>query len=958
MANAFGRQMYQRLAAVVLLVVLAANVVCGLEPVTIHTFGQSNSDGANAVAHDDAGNYYVAGYFMGTVDFNPGPGVESRTSDPLGSNSNGFVAKYTNDGQLVWVSACTGFSSTVGTLCIDSSGNLYLSGSYAQTVDFDPGPGNFSLTDSGAGSRFIWKLDSNGALVWAKGIQGQLNINGISVDSSGNTYTCGGFNGAVDFDPDAGSVTRTSVSADGFALKLDANGSFAWVQTLTGNNGETLSFVNVEGAIVYLAGGFSSTTIDFDPGVGTFNLNNPNPGYVQSFVWKLDTSGNFIDAFAIASGNASVYGMALDANNNIFLAGVYDGTVDFDLGSGTSALTGTQNTDAFILKMTNSGSFGWVEGVHTAGDAISIANATCDSIGNVYITGAVRGDVTLTSDGRLLFNNELSSLRSFCIKLDGTGQIRLAAEFAGGLNAYGITIQSDSSILMAGQFYGTVDFDPRATTADRTSIGASDVFVVRLRQTGSVDLNGGATGLGFSTSFNQHGAVSIADSAQTTVKHEANLSTLESASVVITNPINGANEILSADAGITGIAVGFDGASNTLTLMGISSLANYQQVLRTVTYNNTAAIGLINFTTRVVNFTVNDGVSDSEAAVAQITMIPNEAPSIPTIQGVFTPFPIAATPNQVISFSANGSDPENDPLTFTWNFGDNSPVSNEQNPTHAYAEVGKYLAVVTVTDPVGAINTGTRGVVVNISKPPVVRLQTSDVVGFATLPFTFDASTSTDPENAIAFYDWDFGDGTPHGTGQVISKVYENPGTYTVTLTIMDSAGVSSSTTRIIEVLAASEAGLFNGFINYKVSWNRSVENKDSLSFIASVNVGEDIVGDGTTVAMEIVGQRFTGTLDRKLRDSTNVKEKWQVKANIRNQPSGTVTLKLTIKKANLGASFNLAGATVGGDPHDIVSQDIPVRLEIGTRSFELQVPSDFKFSGNGTRAKGDGASE
>jgi predicted outer membrane repeat protein len=348
-------------------------------------------------------------------------------------------------------------------------------------------------------------------------------------------------------------------------------------------------------------------------------------------------------------------------------------------------------------------------------------------------------------------------------------------------------------------------------------------------------------------------------------------------------------------------------------------------------------------------FKANDGIADSALATVSISV--TNAP--PSAFGEASP--TSVVPAGAVSFTGSGVDRDNDPLTFFWDFGDNQ-FSSDQNPVHSYANVGVYVATVFVNDPAGEVSKAF--VTIQVSKAPVVRLQTSDVVGFGGLPFTFDASTSTDSENSIASYDWDFGDGTPHGAGQVISKVYDLPGTYTITLTITDSAGVSSSLQRIIEVLPGNEVGLFNGFMKYKVAWNRSTENKDSLNFEASVNVGDDVVGNGTAVALEIVGQRFTGTLDRKLRDYSDADQKWQVKAGIRKQPSGSVSLKVTIKKASLGLGFNQAGATAGADPHDIVSVSIPVHLEIGGHSFEMLVPTDFKFSGGGTRAKGDGESE
>ncbi|HYG73494.1 MAG TPA: PKD domain-containing protein [Planctomycetota bacterium] len=237
---------------------------------------------------------------------------------------------------------------------------------------------------------------------------------------------------------------------------------------------------------------------------------------------------------------------------------------------------------------------------------------------------------------------------------------------------------------------------------------------------------------------------------------------------------------------------------------------------------------------------------------------------------------------------------------------------------------------------------------------PTARFICSEVVGFVGLPLAFDATFSTDPENQIVSYQWDFGDGSPAGTEKIMSKIYNAEGTYSVTLTVRDADGLTHSLTREIVVLPKTDVGLFNGFIVYKVRWDRTSENKDTLSLTANVNVGDSTVGSGTPVALEIAGERFEGVLNSKLQFS-NAQSKWQVKANSRGQSFGETRVKLTIKKASLGLGFNIAGAVVGPDPHDIVSLDIPVHLEIAGKIFEVPIASDFKFSDSGKKANGTG---
>ncbi|MBI3175960.1 MAG: SBBP repeat-containing protein [Chloroflexi bacterium] len=120
------------------------------------------------------------------------------------------------DGDYLWAKNWS--ASDVGeaiSLAIDSNDNVYTTGRFGGTIDFDPGPGTFNLTSTGF-DIFVSKLDSNGNFVWAKNMGGSgpnaytavTTSNAIALDANGNVYVTGRFCGTVDFDPGPGDQHR------------------------------------------------------------------------------------------------------------------------------------------------------------------------------------------------------------------------------------------------------------------------------------------------------------------------------------------------------------------------------------------------------------------------------------------------------------------------------------------------------------------------------------------------------------------------------------------------------------------------------------------------------------------------------------------------------------------------------------------------------------------------------
>ena len=109
----------------------------------------------------------------------------------------------------------TNYDSGVS-ITTDALGNVYVTGYFRDTVDFDPGVGTLNLISTGQEDIFIQKLDANGNLLWAKSMGGTLFDLGFSIttDALGNVYTTGFFQDTVDFDPGVGTLNLISAGQE------------------------------------------------------------------------------------------------------------------------------------------------------------------------------------------------------------------------------------------------------------------------------------------------------------------------------------------------------------------------------------------------------------------------------------------------------------------------------------------------------------------------------------------------------------------------------------------------------------------------------------------------------------------------------------------------------------------------------------------------------------------------
>ena len=344
-------------------------------------FGSTGFDDGQSIAVDASG-VYITGTFTGTVNF----GTGNLTS---AGNNDIFVVKLTTTGTTSWAKRIGGtLIDNATSLKLDGSANVIITGTFAGTVDFDPGAGTANLVSVGSQDIFILKLDASGNYVWAKNIGSMTSDGGwaVAVDGTNNVFVTGSFSGIADFDPSTtNNISLTPVGGkDIFVLKLDASANYVWAKSFGGSNDEEGYSIAVDGSGNVVTTGFFYGTVDFDPGAGTSNLTSN--GY-DIFVSKLNSTGAFVWAKNMGGSSADYgYSIAVDALDNVYTTGYFNLTADFDPGSGTSNLISKGNSDVFLSKLNSSGSFVFVSQFGgTSGDrGLSL---TANSTNNIFMTG-------------------------------------------------------------------------------------------------------------------------------------------------------------------------------------------------------------------------------------------------------------------------------------------------------------------------------------------------------------------------------------------------------------------------------------------------------------------------------------------------------------------------------------------------------------------------------------------
>ncbi|MFH2143416.1 MAG: T9SS type A sorting domain-containing protein [Bacteroidota bacterium] len=439
--------------------------------------GASDEKGYN-ITYDKYGNVYITGSFMETVDFDPGP----DTFDLTAYSYNVYIAKYDNNGNYLWAKSIDGGWGEGHGIKIDTMGNIYITGWIGGTVDFDPGPGVAIFETYGAVNIFFAKYDNNGNYLWAKVLEGPGSNgnrgNSINLDTQGNIFITGKFNGTIDFDTGIGIANLTSGGYNTYFAKYDTDGNYLWARCIYSTNenyGNDIS-IDVQGN-VYVTGNFWGNTY-FAPGP-SYLLNGF--GSVDIYITKYDSIGNFVWV-KIIGGTFSDYseGIAIDMQGYLHITGSFNGTCDFDPGIGTANLSSA--SASYFAKYDSDGNFIWVKKIEDCGSQ----SIDIDSQGNSYVLGDFQGTTDFNPDSGTVFITSAGYNDIFYAKYNLDGNLLWVKSISGfGWSwAHNIKLDDYGNVYLIGCFRDTVNYNPQTGTGNLISEGYLDIFFLKLTQKG------------------------------------------------------------------------------------------------------------------------------------------------------------------------------------------------------------------------------------------------------------------------------------------------------------------------------------------------------------------------------------------------------------------------------------------------------------------------------------------
>lgn len=465
------------------------------------------------IVTDHENNTLVIGSFLGTRDFDPGPGTANLNS---GSDHALFLQKFDSTGEFVFAKKLP-TRHLEAQLQVDSQGNIYVASDFYETVDLDPGTGVTNVTSFNnlqisaslfADDVYVVKLNSDGLFQWGKRY-GTIYADGIDIAISPTDELIAAitFKGTLYLPTDPTSTFQTTGSSNNIALfKLDQSGNIQWVNNVGSSDANDWSshVSAAQNGDILLTGVFFETT-DLDPGAGNANFTAVG---ADAFIARYDSLGQYLNA-KIYGGPGGQFGShAFERNGCLYAEIDYDTQIDADAGPGVYSFA--QDTAERYIYLKDSLDHGllWAleipfgDAAPPASDYIQNHMLVADD-GTIYAGYHLAQNTQVVINGQTIAINRVGLNDAILCKVNSNGTIAWFKQYGGEndpvtgeeflYSVEAVALKAPNMLVFGGYMEGVCDFDLGIGdgTLDVPNSSSGNSFLVTLNLTQDPgDLNG------------------------------------------------------------------------------------------------------------------------------------------------------------------------------------------------------------------------------------------------------------------------------------------------------------------------------------------------------------------------------------------------------------------------------------------------------------------------------------
>ena len=469
----------------------------------------------NTVAIDPSGNVYISGSYESGSNIN----VPSTDGNPLigklvqTTRGAAFLIKYNNAGVAQWATRVDGVDfyndDDIGrNLAIDSSGSLYLTGSYNGYFGFNASSRAYSadgtgpdmiLTVANNNSAFLVKYDSDGTVQWVRIINASGNVlgYGVAVDSGSNVFMTGEYTADSEVNVGYSITLPTTTEVASFLVKYDTGGTTQWATKIDGSSTDKgVSVVTGKNGNVHLIGNYTSGAIIISPSITLpdtsgndtmFLLTYDTEGVAQ---WATTIDGVGADVVTDSTGTLYITGSYSSPNSNVSNIGGKDVTLETPNGGAVFLVEYSPNG---ILRTSTH-----IDGTsNESGNALAV-----DSLGqNVCVSGTTGSNSVIYNSVGTPSGLTLTSGPGFVVKYEISKPLKLNVSSNLEVGTANLFVDTQTSRVGVGtrEPEATLHVEGNVYASSNLEVGTANLFVdtevsrvgVRTRVPGyDLDVNG------------------------------------------------------------------------------------------------------------------------------------------------------------------------------------------------------------------------------------------------------------------------------------------------------------------------------------------------------------------------------------------------------------------------------------------------------------------------------------